>query len=193
MAKIRLTKNELKSQKDNLKRFTRYLPTLELKKKQLLQEIRKLQYEIDGFQAEYHRVEREVYKWADVFTDEVDLRDYIEIKEVGIGHGNIGKPVKIGLGPFGSAGKCEPVSEQKGVEPLFGFSGCRHGILPGTGQIAHGLVLGVGDINGGQLPGAVQAGQHGGIPAVVFNPIPAFFRDRIRRFFLLCAQFLCGC
>ena len=38
MSKIRLTKNELKKQKDNLKRFTRYLPTLELKKKQLLLE-----------------------------------------------------------------------------------------------------------------------------------------------------------
>jgi V/A-type H+-transporting ATPase subunit D len=31
MAKIKYTKNELKRQKDNLKRFTRYLPTLELK------------------------------------------------------------------------------------------------------------------------------------------------------------------
>ena len=33
MAKIKYTKNELKKQKDNLKRFTRYLPTLELKRK----------------------------------------------------------------------------------------------------------------------------------------------------------------
>ena len=39
MAKIKYTKNELKAQKENLKRFTRYLPTLELKKKQLLMEI----------------------------------------------------------------------------------------------------------------------------------------------------------
>jgi V/A-type H+-transporting ATPase subunit D len=33
MAKIRLTKNELKNQKEALKRYTRYLPTLELKKR----------------------------------------------------------------------------------------------------------------------------------------------------------------
>ena len=32
MAKIKLTKNELKTQRDALKRFQRYLPTLQLKK-----------------------------------------------------------------------------------------------------------------------------------------------------------------
>jgi len=35
MAKIRLTKNELKKQKEDLKRYRRYLPMLQLKKKQL--------------------------------------------------------------------------------------------------------------------------------------------------------------
>jgi V/A-type H+-transporting ATPase subunit D len=43
MAKIRLTKNELKRQKDALKRFNRYLPTLILKKQQLQAEILKVQ------------------------------------------------------------------------------------------------------------------------------------------------------
>ena len=36
MAKIKLTKNELKAQRDALKRFQRYLPTLQLKKQQLM-------------------------------------------------------------------------------------------------------------------------------------------------------------
>ncbi|MBO7742192.1 MAG: V-type ATP synthase subunit D [Victivallales bacterium] len=40
MAKIKLTKNELKLQRDALKRFQRYLPTLQLKKQQLQQEVR---------------------------------------------------------------------------------------------------------------------------------------------------------
>jgi len=40
MAKIKLTKNELKKQKDALKMFKRYLPTLILKKQQLQAEIR---------------------------------------------------------------------------------------------------------------------------------------------------------
>lgn len=40
MAKIKLTKNELKAQRDALKRFERYLPTLQLKKQQLQLEVR---------------------------------------------------------------------------------------------------------------------------------------------------------
>ena len=43
MANIKLTKNELKKQKDALKMYTRYLPTLILKKQQLQMEIRKVE------------------------------------------------------------------------------------------------------------------------------------------------------
>lgn len=89
MAKIRLTKNELKKQKDNLKRFTRYLPTLELKKKQLLQEINHIQRQIDQLKTENKRVEGEVTRWVDVFTDHVDLSGLIQIEEIVTGEGNI--------------------------------------------------------------------------------------------------------
>jgi V/A-type H+-transporting ATPase subunit D len=89
MAKVRLTKNELKKQKDNLKRFTRYLPTLELKKKQLLMEIRRIQNEIEQLREENRRVEREISRWVDVFAEEVDLSPYIRIKEILTGEGNI--------------------------------------------------------------------------------------------------------
>jgi len=40
MAKIKLTKNELKKKKDALKMYKSYLPTLQLKKQQLQMEIR---------------------------------------------------------------------------------------------------------------------------------------------------------
>ncbi len=90
MAKVKLTKNELKSQKDALKRFTRYLPTLELKKKQLLVEIQNIQKEIERLQAENDRVEREVAQWVDVFADEsIDPSEYIKVKELLTGVGNI--------------------------------------------------------------------------------------------------------
>ncbi|MDD4539733.1 MAG: V-type ATP synthase subunit D [Lentisphaeria bacterium] len=46
MAKIKLTKNELKFQRDALKRFQRYLPTLQLKKQQLQMEVRHVREEI---------------------------------------------------------------------------------------------------------------------------------------------------
>ena len=38
--KIKHTKNELKAQRDALRRFERYLPTLQLKKQQLQLEVR---------------------------------------------------------------------------------------------------------------------------------------------------------
>ncbi len=89
MAKVKLTKNELKKQKDNLKRFTRYLPTLELKKQQLLVEIRRIQSEVERLQEENRRVEREVKQWADVFAEEIDLMQYIQVKEIVTGEDNI--------------------------------------------------------------------------------------------------------
>jgi V/A-type H+-transporting ATPase subunit D len=39
MSKIKLTKGELKRQRDSLKQFQRYLPTLQLKKQQLQMKI----------------------------------------------------------------------------------------------------------------------------------------------------------
>ncbi len=89
MTKIRLTKNELKRQKDNLKRFTRYLPTLELKKQQLLFEIRRIQNEIERLDGEARRLEEAILPWVDVFAEEVDLLPYIRIKEILRSRGNI--------------------------------------------------------------------------------------------------------
>jgi V/A-type H+-transporting ATPase subunit D len=89
MAKVRLTKNELKKQKDNLKRYLRYLPTLELKKKQLLVEIRRIQHEIERLDQENERAEREIRQWVDVFAEEIDLAGYISIKEVVLEDDNI--------------------------------------------------------------------------------------------------------
>lgn len=46
MAKVKLTKNALKAERDALKRFKRYLPTLLLKKQQLQMEMRTLQAKV---------------------------------------------------------------------------------------------------------------------------------------------------
>ena len=82
MAKIKYTKNELKAQKENLKRFTRYLPTLELKKKQLLVEIRTVQKKINQLQSEIEKIENQVSHWVDVFAEDIDLNNFFNIKEV---------------------------------------------------------------------------------------------------------------
>ena len=89
MAKLRLTKNELKQQKDSLKRFRQYLPTLILKKQQLQAEIIKLNGEIDKIRQEKAFLKAEVYKWVDVFAEKKDLKDIISLKTIETEKGNI--------------------------------------------------------------------------------------------------------
>lgn len=89
MAKLKLTKNEFKKQKDQLKRFMRYLPTLELKKTQLLAEIRRIQDSIDRIEEEASRVESNVRQWVDVFAENIDVKELFELKEINTTIGNI--------------------------------------------------------------------------------------------------------
>lgn len=89
MAKIKYTKNELKKQKDNLARFTRYLPTLELKKMQLVAEVRRIQGEIAEVQSAFDRSALDVSRWADVFAEDIDLHDFFKVKEVVTDEDNI--------------------------------------------------------------------------------------------------------
>jgi V/A-type H+/Na+-transporting ATPase subunit D len=89
MAKIKYTKNELKRQKDNLKRFTRYLPTLELKKQQLLVEIRTIQNAVEQLEADVRSIEQDVANWAGVFAEDVDLSQMFTVKDTITDTGNI--------------------------------------------------------------------------------------------------------
>ncbi len=89
MAKIRLTKNELKNQREALKRYTRYLPTLELKKIQLVNEIRMITQQIEKIQEEIQRFEQELFQWVAVFGEEIDLQSFFSLEKVSTITGNI--------------------------------------------------------------------------------------------------------
>jgi V/A-type H+-transporting ATPase subunit D len=89
MAKIRLTKNELKKQKDSLKRFEQYLPTLMLKKQQLQIELQKLHREMNEIKKERAYIKAQVYKWADVFAEDVGIEKLIQVKSIVTKTGNI--------------------------------------------------------------------------------------------------------
>ncbi|HOX33998.1 MAG TPA: V-type ATP synthase subunit D [Spirochaetales bacterium] len=69
MAKIKLTKNELKKQKDALKMYQRYLPTLLLKKQQLQVEIRSVEARRRELEAAREELEREFRAWIGVFGE----------------------------------------------------------------------------------------------------------------------------
>ncbi len=89
MANVKLTKNELKKQKDALKRFTRYLPTLELKKQQLLAEIRRIHDEIRKGKRRLEKLEESLNPWIAVFAEPVGLDKLLTLKKVKVDTGNI--------------------------------------------------------------------------------------------------------
>jgi V/A-type H+-transporting ATPase subunit D len=66
---IKLTKNELKKQKDNLKQFQRYLPTLQLKKQQLQSVIMKIRNELEEKEAERIQMIGDLDDWVAVFAE----------------------------------------------------------------------------------------------------------------------------
>ena len=69
MAKIKLTRNELKAQKESLKRFSRFLPTLELKKLQLELERRKVVKEMREFRKQITSFREDIHSWQNLFCE----------------------------------------------------------------------------------------------------------------------------
>ena len=69
MANIKLTKNELKKQKDNLRQFERYLPTLQLKKQQLQSVIMKTAATLERLHKELEAAIGDLDDWVAVFAE----------------------------------------------------------------------------------------------------------------------------
>lgn len=89
MAKLRLTKNELKKQKEALKRFTRYLPTLELKKQQLVVEIKKIDEMVKELEVKIGEIEKDLDTWVGLFAEDVSLESLLKIKNINTEETNI--------------------------------------------------------------------------------------------------------
>ena len=90
MAKLKLTKNELKKQKDGLKRFQRYLPTLMLKKQQLQAEIRTVEILLNELELQKEKSDADIKKWLAVFSENgVFTPDILKVTNVQITDGNV--------------------------------------------------------------------------------------------------------
>ena len=90
MAKIKLTKNELKVQKDALKMYRRYLPTLTLKKQQLQSEIRTIEAKANAVRKEKQELEQGFGEWIAVFAEkEAFPENIITVSNIRKGKGNI--------------------------------------------------------------------------------------------------------
>ncbi len=90
MAKIKLTKNEQKVQKDALKMYKRYLPTLTLKKQQLQTEIRTIEAKAKEVRAQRVQLEKEFDEWISVFGEaEAFKPGMVTVRNIKKGTGNI--------------------------------------------------------------------------------------------------------
>ena len=90
MAKIKLTKNELKVQKDALKMYRRYLPTLTLKKQQLQSEIRTIEAKAKAVRKEREDLEFGFREWIAVFSEtDAFPKGIITVSNIRKGKGNI--------------------------------------------------------------------------------------------------------
>jgi V/A-type H+-transporting ATPase subunit D len=90
MAKIKLTKNELKKQKDSLKMYRRYLPTLILKKQQLQAEIRTTETHIQKLKEERESVFEAFAAWVAVFGERgIFTPEILKVAEVKTAEGNV--------------------------------------------------------------------------------------------------------
>ncbi len=90
MAKIKLTKNELKVQKDALKMYRRYLPTLTLKKQQLQAEIRVIEANAKAVRQQKAELEKNFNSWIAVFSeDNAFPQGIIKVSDIRKGVGNI--------------------------------------------------------------------------------------------------------
>ncbi|MBQ6136241.1 MAG: V-type ATP synthase subunit D [Kiritimatiellae bacterium] len=90
MAKIKLTKTELKAQTDALKRFQRFLPMLQLKKQQLQGEIAGIVAKAEEVSAKERAVRAGLERWVGLLaTDDGQLEGLVTVRKVNTGSANI--------------------------------------------------------------------------------------------------------
>ena len=111
MASVKLTKNEQKKQKDQLKQFKRYLPTLQLKKQQLQMVIRQIEQEVER----YRKVQREIVNalqaWVAVYHENLAFSETERLEQLVL----VDKVVKV---RGNIAGVAIPVFKELTFKPI---------------------------------------------------------------------------
>ncbi|MEG1980061.1 MAG: V-type ATP synthase subunit D, partial [Victivallaceae bacterium] len=92
MAKIKFTKTEMKQQQDALKRYRRFLPTLQLKKQQLQFEMRLADEKLAENERRRLAFMEELDAWVALFGDDVNtnfIGSLIKVERIISGVSNI--------------------------------------------------------------------------------------------------------
>lgn len=92
MAKVKLTKGELKRQRDALRQYLRYLPTLQLKKQQLQMEILRQTLILEEKEHAEAAKRKDIEVWAGLLSTDarIKISDFLKPKAVILGVKNIG-------------------------------------------------------------------------------------------------------
>lgn len=102
---VKLTKNELKIQKDRLKQFQRYLPTLQLKKQQLQSVVMQAVVELEQTEVKRLAVIADLDDWVAVFAEN---NSFLADKELG----TLVRPLRVVCRDDNIAGVTVPVFEE---------------------------------------------------------------------------------
>jgi len=89
MTKVKKTKNELKTQREALARFHRFLPTLELKKQQLQKEVRPAEAGLRELQEREEAVWMGLRPWVGLLHSADELLPFVRLADVATGSANI--------------------------------------------------------------------------------------------------------
>ena len=82
MAQLKLTKTELKTQKDRLKAYLRFLPTLQVKKQLLQKEFLSERTILEETRAKMAEFQEELEIWVACFGEEVDWEKLIRVESL---------------------------------------------------------------------------------------------------------------
>jgi len=89
MGKVKNTKTELKAQRDALKRYQRYLPTLQLKKQQLQMEVRQVEQRVAEKKAEEEAARGALAGWVKLYSEPLDYLSWLAVESIEVEPGNI--------------------------------------------------------------------------------------------------------
>ncbi|MFH0827468.1 MAG: V-type ATP synthase subunit D, partial [Candidatus Omnitrophota bacterium] len=90
MGKIKLTKGELKRQRDALKQYQRYLPTLQLKKQQLQIEILHQVSSLEKKKEQEKERRQDILSWAGLLSERsIDIKPWVRPQKTKEGVRNI--------------------------------------------------------------------------------------------------------
>jgi V/A-type H+-transporting ATPase subunit D len=89
MAKLKKTKNELKAQREALRRYHRFLPTLELKKQQLQREVRRAEAAWRERTTQEEALLARLRPWVKLLSSLPDLGAYVQVEAIDLESANI--------------------------------------------------------------------------------------------------------